>query len=796
MAANDVLAKLAVQITADVAKFGPAINQAQNQLKGLNESVKSANKVLGAFGVGFSAFAVVQGIKSIVGVASEFERTMSEVRAITGATGKDFDALRKSAIDLGASTKFSAKEVGELQIALGRLGFTTKEILEASEATLALAAATGEDLAKAADTAGSTVRGFGLDAKETQRVVDVMAKSFNTTALGLDNFTESMKYVAPIAAAANVSVEETTALLGVLADAGIRGSSAGTALRKIFGDLSKDGRPVQQRLAELGKTGITLSGALDEVGRTAQTALLVLTKNTDKANELTESFHNVAGEAEAMARVMQDNLTGDVEKLSSAWEGLILTLTKTDLFRGVTQNLTGIINGLQGAGDDVDVLLKQLVKSIQGGAEGATKGFIDLLKDVRYEAGKPIDLRVVNELTDKYQLTSAQAAVLKDSLEEVNRQLGFQESAIKSFNTFAQENGYKDLKEAADAYIASLNEQIQAETNKQQKLKQLNVDTESDLFDKQAEAIQKNIDYRLRVIEIIKAQVSENGEAVKANDALATSEDKVAEKVKKGKEQRELAANSLEYYRDLQRKLNDEFNRTDVSDQPRLRVLSAEIAGVDELIKRYERLKTLGSFEVTIKPPDTKGLYDALKIDDDLIERFKSKMKEVSDAAKNTATNVKTSFEGIDLSGLLTSTLAGIGDAFGEAISGTSSFGKALLSVLGGVLKQFGAMLVSVGVGIIALKKAFQSLNGYVAIAAGIALIALGAWASSATKGLGSAGGSGGSSGGPQSTGNVERVQNQQTGKEITFNAKFRIEGRDLVAIAKNEDNRSGRLGG
>src|SRR5690242_15607858 len=137
MAANDVLAKLAVQITADVAKFGPAINQAQGQLKGLNESVKGINKVLGAFGVGFSAFAVVQGIKSVVGVASEFERTMSEVRAITGATGKDFDALRKSAIDLGASTKFSAKEVGELQISLGRLGFTTKEILEASEATLA-----------------------------------------------------------------------------------------------------------------------------------------------------------------------------------------------------------------------------------------------------------------------------------------------------------------------------------------------------------------------------------------------------------------------------------------------------------------------------------------------------------------------------------------------------------------------------------------------------------------------------------------------------------------------------------
>lgn len=794
MAGETVLAKLAVLISANAAQFIAGTNQVKGQLTALQSSLQSANKYLAGFGIGFSAIAIVQGLRSVIGVSAEFERTMSEVKAITGATGKEFESLRKNAIDLGASTKFSAKEVGSLQIALGRLGFSTSEILESTEAVLALAAATGEDLAKAADTAGSTVRGFGLAATETQRVVDVMAKSFNTTALGLDNFTESMKYVAPIAAAANVSVEETTALLGVLADAGIRGSSAGTALRKIFGDLSKDGRPVTQRLDELGKKGLSLSGAFDEVGRTAQTALLVLSKNREKADELSTSFQNVTGEAEAMARVMQDNLTGDVEKLSSAWEGLILRLSKTDAIRGVTQDLTGLLNALSGQGNDAGDLMKQLVRSIQSGSDEAREGFIDLLKDVRYEAGKPFDLRFVDELSEKYDLTSGQAEILRQSIEAVNKELGFQESSIKSFNTFAEKNGYKDLKEAADAYIKSLNEQIIAETNQQQKFKQLNTDTESDLFDKQAAAAQKAIDYRLQVIDVIKNYVKASEGAVTANNALGASEDEVAKKTKKSKEQRELVIGSLDFYRDVLKKLNDEFNNTNSSDLGSLRALSARIEATELLITRLQKIRDLGANELVLKAPDTKGLLTALEISGP-VDRFKAKMKEVSDASKNSAEDIKSTFDGIDLSGLLSSTLAGIGEAFGEAIAGTGSLGKLLLGVLGGILKQFGGMLVTVGAGIIAAKKAFQSLNGYVAIAAGVALIALGSYFSSATKNLGSSMGSGGGGGSSGNVGVEKIVRNQPFGDEIKFSATMEVKGNRLVAVENNETNRKSRLG-
>jgi hypothetical protein len=191
--ANSVLAKMAVIISANTAEFNRNLKQSETQFQRFTGAI---TKVGGLLGGAFGGVAVFQGLKAGIGIMANFEHTMSEVKAITGATGNELESLEKDAKKLGASTKFTATQVGQLQIAYGRLGFTTSEILDATKATLDLAAATGEDLAKSADVAGSTVRGFGLDASETLRVVDVMASSFNKTALGLDNFTESMKYVA------------------------------------------------------------------------------------------------------------------------------------------------------------------------------------------------------------------------------------------------------------------------------------------------------------------------------------------------------------------------------------------------------------------------------------------------------------------------------------------------------------------------------------------------------------------------------------------------------------------------
>ena len=261
-----------------------------------------------------------------VKLAVDFESAMAQVKATSGATAGDFKRLEQSAKDLGASTIFTAREVAGLQLEYSRLGFSANEIIQVQEATLNLAQATGSDLAQAADVAGSTLRAFGLDASETTRVTDVMAASFNAVPLQIDNFQESMKHVAPMAKAAGVSLEETTAMLGVLAKSGIRGSQAGTALRRILQEMQGTSGTLTERFAELAAKGIGVQGAMDEVGRRAGTSLLVLTEGVGQVNELTTAFEDSAGSAKDMADVMNDTAKGSLKAMTSALEGAGIAL--------------------------------------------------------------------------------------------------------------------------------------------------------------------------------------------------------------------------------------------------------------------------------------------------------------------------------------------------------------------------------------------------------------------------------------------------------------------------------------
>lgn len=348
----DVLSKLAVVITANTAQMTGQLKTANKSLGLMNSTLNTLKaSLIGTFG----AYQIVNGIRNAISTIAEFEKQMDKVRAITGATGTEFDKLEKNALDLGKSTEYTARQIAGLQVEYGRLGFSTKEILASTKATLNLATATGEDLSRSAEIAGSTLRAFQLDAEEMGRVTDVMTGTLNQSALALDTFADGMKYVAPVAEATNVSIEETSAMLGVLADAGIKGSQAGTSLRRIFTLLDKSGKPLAERMQELADRGITLADANDEVGLYAQTALLVLAKQNDKVKELTQSLSNVNGEAQRTADIMRDNLAGDADKFTSALEGLILEGSIfNELLREITQTGTGIINFFTGARDAAD----------------------------------------------------------------------------------------------------------------------------------------------------------------------------------------------------------------------------------------------------------------------------------------------------------------------------------------------------------------------------------------------------------------------------------------------------------
>ncbi len=259
--------------------------------------------------------------------------------------------LNASAKELGKTTTKTATEVGQLQEEFAKLGFSTAEILDATGATIALSEATGSDLAQSAKVAASTIRGFGLDASETNRVVDVMAKSFSSSALDLGKFETAMAQVAPVAKVNNVSIEESTALLGVLSDAGLDASTAGTSVRNMFLELSAKGLSFNEALDKINTAQDKSATSLDLFGKRGAIAGLILADNVEKTAELTEKLNESAGAADAMASIVRDNLQGDVSALSSAWEGLFLSMDDgsgiiTKVSRWFVQGITKMLIAL------------------------------------------------------------------------------------------------------------------------------------------------------------------------------------------------------------------------------------------------------------------------------------------------------------------------------------------------------------------------------------------------------------------------------------------------------------------
>lgn len=316
------LSSLNFRLTANIKPFKTGLNKAERSMDRMGRKMQQTGKNLS---MKLTAPLVALGTVSF-SVFKGFEAEMSKVKAVSGATAEEFKALSDNAKELGASTMFSAREVASLQTEFAKLGFTADEITKVTEGTLALAQASGSDLARAAEVAGSTLRAFGLDANETGRVTDVMASSFSSSALDMETFANSMKFVAPVAKSAGMSIEETSAMLAVLANAGIKGSQAGTSLRRIISEIGASGKPTSEALKDLAAQGIGLADAKDEVGRSAQSALLILSEGVDSIAPLTQQFKNSAGAAKEMADVMGDNAFGAGKRLESAMEGLGISI--------------------------------------------------------------------------------------------------------------------------------------------------------------------------------------------------------------------------------------------------------------------------------------------------------------------------------------------------------------------------------------------------------------------------------------------------------------------------------------
>ena len=324
-----VIVKGGKQLDNLTKKTGAATKSTGGLTKGM---AKMAGGVLAAA----TAFrAIGQAISKSMKSFRDFEFQMAKVKAITGANNTEFLKLSKTAQDLGRSTFFTAQQVAELQTNYGKLGFTTKEIIAAQEATLMLATATDTDLGRAAIVAGSAVRGFGLDASETQRVVDVMAVAFTSSALDIEKWQTSMTKVAPIAKSAGFSIEDTAAIMAQLSDSGIEASIAGTSLRNILlkmqdpnSDLVKSfGKTIHSldelvpAMAKFSKEGGSLAEIMEIVDVRQVSTFEQMITSRQRTLDLRDALKDANGAAEEMARIVGDTLEGAFKRAESAGQG-------------------------------------------------------------------------------------------------------------------------------------------------------------------------------------------------------------------------------------------------------------------------------------------------------------------------------------------------------------------------------------------------------------------------------------------------------------------------------------------
>ncbi|EKN4862645.1 phage tail tape measure protein [Yersinia enterocolitica] len=404
------------RLRSSAAEATVALSRQRQELQRLSLKQEQLNRISSRYQKGKAATSAVRntsaaslgvataglyGAAKLIAPGMEFDSQMSGTQAILGLNKNDakLAAIRQQARDIGGSTAFSPTDVARTQDTLARSGYDADAILAATEPTVNLSLASGVDIAEAADIVTNMQSAFNLPLDQIKRVSDVMAKGFTSSNTNLLELGEAMKYVAPIAEAAGASIEDTTALLGVLADNGIKGSMAGTSTSAVFSRLQAPVGKAPEALRELGITTrdgkgnmLPVEKILKDIDRsfkknklgTAQQAeylkvifgeeamkgavKLVAAAGNGKLAEKQSKLMNAGGTAQSIATVRMDNLDGDLKNLSSAWEDLEievfekqdsalrkLTLTATDWLVNVAAwakknpELVGTITTVTGA---------------------------------------------------------------------------------------------------------------------------------------------------------------------------------------------------------------------------------------------------------------------------------------------------------------------------------------------------------------------------------------------------------------------------------------------------------------
>lgn len=346
------LGSLRARLLLEAENFKKGMQQARDEMSKTGFSARQASQDMELIQKASLAIgtAVVAGIGASVKVAADFEAQMSRVKAISGATDEEFEKLKASALELGASTSKSASEVALGFEDMAAMGFEVNEIISAMPGVIAAAEASGTDLATTSGIVAAALNSFQMEAAEATKVADVLAMTANVSAANVQDMGYAFKYAAPVANTLGISMEELAAATGIMVDSGLEGSQAGTTLRMALLRLADPTKEGAEALADLGVKATDSKGnfldfseiipqfvkGLDGMTDAQKAAslstifgseavsgmLAVIDGGPTKFNEFTKSLENSSGASQEAAAIMKDNLKGAFDEFKGSVESL------------------------------------------------------------------------------------------------------------------------------------------------------------------------------------------------------------------------------------------------------------------------------------------------------------------------------------------------------------------------------------------------------------------------------------------------------------------------------------------
>ena len=345
---------------------GQKMEAVGNSIAGAGKKMMGVTTVIGGVGV------------AAVKTAADFDSAMSQVAAVSGATGKDFDNLRNKAREMGSKTKFSATEAAEAMNYMAMAGWKTEDMLDGIEGVMNLAAASVEDLATTSDIVTDALTAFGLSAKDSGHFADILAAASSNANTNVSMMGETFKYCAPIAGALGFSAEDTAEAIGLMANAGIKSSQAGTTLRTIMNNLAGEVKISGKAIGDVTIATTNADGSMRDlsdiladcrsafgnltesekaqaaeslVGKNAMSGFLALMNaGQGDIDKLSSAIENCDGSAEKMAMTMQDNLAGQLTILKSQLQELAISFGDILMpaIRSIVSKLQGFVDKLNG----------------------------------------------------------------------------------------------------------------------------------------------------------------------------------------------------------------------------------------------------------------------------------------------------------------------------------------------------------------------------------------------------------------------------------------------------------------